>query len=123
MLLGVLDRIRLLQILPKQGDFLTLRIIHELRQSLSFTEQETAEFGLEVDAENDRVRWNQQATREVDIPIGPRASSIVVTALTALDKAGQLTEDHLTIYERFIGSEDLEVEHGIERAERAKRHG
>ena len=49
MLLGVVERIGLLQILPKQGDFLTLRIIHELRQSLSFTEEETAEFGLETD--------------------------------------------------------------------------
>jgi hypothetical protein len=104
-LLGVVDRIRLLQLLPKQGDFLTLRIVHDLRQSLSFTEEETVEFGLEVDAANERVRWNQQAMRDVEIPIGPRATSIIVTALTALDKKAELTEDQLTLYERFVNTE------------------
>ena len=65
MKLGVLERITLLQILPVQGDFLTLRIIHELRQVLSFTEGEIAEFGLEVDPEKQQVRWNQQAMKDV----------------------------------------------------------
>lgn len=102
MLLGVVERIGLLQILPKQGDFLTLRIIHELRQSLSFTEEETAEFGLETDEVAQTVRWDQRKTREVEIPIGPKARSIVEATLKRLDKEALLTEQHMTLYERFI---------------------
>jgi len=101
MQLGIVERITLLQILPQQGDFLTLRILHELRQALSFTEQETEEFGLEIDPDKQLVRWNQKATREADIPIGPMAASLVVGTLRDLDKAAKLTENHLSLYEKF----------------------
>ncbi len=101
MRLGVIERLTLLQILPQQGDFLTLRIIHELRQALSFTEDETVEFGLEVDAANQRVRWEPKAVKDVEIPIGPKAMSIIVAVLTGLGKDARLIESQLPLYEKF----------------------
>lgn len=101
MRLGVIERITLLQMLPQQGDFLTLRIIHELRQTLSFTEEETVDFGLEIVPESQTIRWNQKSAREVEIPIGPKAHSIIVSTLLEMDKAAKLTENHLSLYEKF----------------------
>jgi hypothetical protein len=108
MKLSVVERITLLQILPQQGDFLTLRIIHELRQALSFTEDEIAEFGLEVDPEKSLVRWNQQATRDVEMPIGVKANRIIVDTLLELDNNKKLTEGHLSLYEKFCSGEEQE---------------
>lgn len=44
--LQVVERINLLQILPREGDFLTLKIVRQLRESLSFK-----------DAEHDKLKF------------------------------------------------------------------
>ena len=97
-----MERIALLQILPQEGDFLTLKIVHDLRQALSFTEEETAEFGIEIDQASQQIRWKISAARAADLPIGPKAIGLIASKLEALNKEEKLTPNHLSLYEKFV---------------------
>ena len=103
MKLTVFERITLLGVLPEHGNFVTLKIIRQLREALSFTEQELASLELKQDGE--RVTWNPAAAEPggSEIIIGEKATDIIVEALKKLNDEGKLTEQHFTLYEKFIG--------------------
>uniref|UniRef100_A0A6M3KFQ2 Uncharacterized protein n=1 Tax=viral metagenome TaxID=1070528 RepID=A0A6M3KFQ2_9ZZZZ len=46
MKLNIMERVKLLETLPAEGDLLTLKILRKLRESLSFSEAELKTFGV-----------------------------------------------------------------------------
>lgn len=104
MLLKVMDRLVVLSLLPKEADFGALRIAHELRMNLSFSEEERQ--SLAMHEQGDQLLWSNEADLGKEVAIGPGAAGMIVDALRKLDKEKKLTEDHLGIYERFIGAGD-----------------
>ncbi len=103
MKLNVQERLALLNTLPKEGDFTTLKIVRELRENLSFSEQEHKGHEIVVNNETGRVRWNTNGQTK-DVPFGAKAKVIVVDALTKLDGKKALTELHLSVYEKFVAT-------------------
>jgi len=101
MLLSVFDRLILLNILPKEGDITTLKIIRTLKDNLSFSEDEHK--SLEFKHEGDQIAWQQGADIPKEIEIGEKATDIIIESLKSLNKAKKLTEAHLPLYEKFIG--------------------
>jgi hypothetical protein len=99
--LSVSERMVILQILPKEGNYATLRILQNLKLALSFTEQELKEWEIVTDAEKNQTRWSINAGL-ADIPIGERAMDMIVEALIKLDREKKLTEQALSVYEKFI---------------------
>ncbi len=105
MKLDVGERIVLLSSLPKEGDLPTIRIVHELRQALSFTEEENEV--LNIREEGEQLLWDINADGHKDIPIGPRAHVLIEETLNRLDAEKAITEDHLSLREKFVdGKED-----------------
>jgi hypothetical protein len=98
--LSVLDRLVLLKILPKEGDYATLKVLTNLRLSLSFSEDEMKDWGITGDAATNRTSW--QVDGKADIPIGEKATDIIVDALKKLNREKKLSFDDMTIYEKFI---------------------
>lgn len=98
--LTVAERIMLLEILPPTGDFLTLKIVRGLRESLSFDEEEIQK--LDFKQEANHVRWNAVAETLKNISIGAKANDIIVQSLKELDERKLLTEQHLALYEKFV---------------------
>ncbi len=98
--LSTSDRLALLDILPKEGDYLTLKILRKLRESLSFNEEEHK--ALRFENEGDIVKWHEQGDKLKDIVIGEKAIDLIVEALKKRDRAKTLTDAHLTVYEKFI---------------------
>ena len=101
--LGVGDRIILLSILPIEGDFTTIRIVHDLKQALSFTEEEHKT--LQIKVEGDQIKWGG-ADGVKEISIGPRAHVLIGDTLKELDSEKKITEDHLSLWEKFVDAED-----------------
>ena len=100
--LGVFDRLILLNILPKEGDFTTLKIVRKLREDLSFTEEEHK--ALEFKAEDEgRVVWRTEADEPKEIPIGEKATDIIVEVLKKLNDDKKLQDQHYSLYEKFVG--------------------
>ena len=100
--LSVHERIVLLGILPEKGDITSVKIVRELREALSFTEQELVDFEIVVDDNN--IVWKNND--EKDIVIGPKASSIILEELEKLNKQKLLTEEHIPVYDKFVEGEE-----------------
>ena len=102
MKLSVFDRIVLLNILPKEGNFATLKIIRKLREDLSFDEAENKALDFQFE-ENGQVKWRTDADIIKDVQIGEKANDIIIDSLKELDKQKKLKDQHYSIYEKFVG--------------------
>lgn len=98
--LSVLERLIILSILPNEGDFATLRILQSLKMSLSFTEDEMKAFGITSNEETQQTAW--EVNGDTEIPVGEKATDIVVDALKKLDREKKLPENAMGVYEKFI---------------------
>jgi hypothetical protein len=102
MKLTVLERIALLNILPAEGDFVTLKIVRNLKMDLSFSEDEIK--ALKVEQKGAQITWD--LTKETpggkEIKIGEKATDVIVAALKKLNAEKKLIEQQFTIYEKFV---------------------
>lgn len=101
MLLNTFERLILLNILPREGDFTTLKIVRKMREDLSFTEEEHKDLSITVD-EKGSVKWKTEADKAIPITIGEKATDIIVSVLKKLNDEKKLTEQHYTLYEKFV---------------------
>ena len=100
MKLNAAERIHVLGLLPAEGNFLTLKILKDLKEVLGFSEKDYKE--MEIKQVGDQVMWNTKGTEEREIPIGEKATEMIVEALKKLDKEGKLTMNTFSLYEKFI---------------------
>jgi hypothetical protein len=98
MKLNVIERVTLMRILPNEGNFVTWKIILNLKSSLSFTEKEYKAAGMYE--KEGMTYWTKSIDKEIEI--GEKANDVIVSALKGLDNAGKLTEVMLSLYEKFI---------------------
>jgi hypothetical protein len=100
MILSVEERVIILSLLPSEGSFATLKILSQLRMGLSFTEEELRKWEIvEVPAEG-RITWRDDG--EAEIPIGEKATDLIVDALKKRDREGKLPMQAMNVYEKFI---------------------
>lgn len=98
MLLLVEERLALLQLLPEQGSLMTIRIVRELREALSFTEDEHELYKFKQTG--NRLDWkNAEVEKEVDI--GAQAMGIIADLLLDLHAKGTVRVEHLTLFDKF----------------------
>ena len=98
--LSVQDRLLLLNCLPKEGDIAMLRVLRDLGNALSFSEDDHADF--EMKRNPNGSTWNQDKAICKEVEIGPVAHSLIVAGLEARNASKTLTTGHLSIYERFV---------------------
>lgn len=101
MKLEVIERLVLLNALPKEGNFTTLKLIRKLREELSFSEEEHKALNFVQDG--DRVKWNLQSGVVKDFEFGDVILKTVEDLLKKLDKENKLTDESFSLYEKFIG--------------------
>ena len=119
--LNVAERLALLDILPREGDLTTIKLVRQLRENLSFTEREHAV--LQFRAQDKHVQWLQNYGEGVPVPegmtreeamdalaeladgvsfdIGIKAVQVARETLEKLNEEGKLTEQHLGLCEKF----------------------
>ena len=112
MKLNTLERIVLAQVLPHEGTFANLRLLRVLRESLSFNEEENKALGFRQ--EGTQMMWNNDEVvdgeviprcPERDFPIGEVLTKLIVEKLKELNSQAKLTEQHFSLYEKFIVDE------------------
>jgi len=97
--LTILERLLLLNVLPPSGDLTTIRIVRKLRETLSFNEQELEEYQIRV-GDDGQVKWRVTEDAKA-IELGAKAHDIAVKALEKLDAEGAITEQHLSLFDKF----------------------
>jgi len=104
MKLSVIERILLGNMLSaKEGNFVTLKLVRQAREGLSFTDEEIEKLKFAQDGNS--LQWNVDAAvelNEVEIELSPTAISIVKATLDKLNDEAKLTEQHFSLYEKFI---------------------
>jgi hypothetical protein len=99
MKLSILDRITLLGILPPtEGNYITFKILAQLKTDLSFSEIELKE--LNIHEADGRIYWDKSIDKEIEV--GDKAKEIICDSLKKLDEAGKINEQNVSLYERFI---------------------
>ena len=101
MTLTIKERLLLLSFLPREGNITTLRIVHNLRAALSFSEEEHAALKMEQNVEG--FKWDADVVQDSEVVIGPRAHVLIQDTLTGMDKSSKLTEDFFSLWEKFCG--------------------
>ena len=102
MKLNVLERVTLMSILPSESNFTTLKIVRELQSDLGFNEEELKRY--KIRQEGSQMFWDpeEDVKEQKDIKIGEKAADIIVGALKELDSSKKLSQQHLSLYEKFI---------------------
>lgn len=111
MRLTIIERLTAMGLLPKEGDFLTLKIIRDLRNNLSFSEEELAALKFDTTSKEGSIAWQVEGVSpeilNKDVPFGPKASKVLAEVLENLNKDKKLTEQHFSLYEKFCAIEEL----------------
>ena len=102
MKLTALERMVLLNCLPPEGNVATLRIVRQLRERLSFSEQELKDYC--ISHTGDQIKWDRskEPADGIEIEIGEKATDLIVASLKKLDQAGKVTDGHLSLFDRFV---------------------
>lgn len=97
---NISERLLLLAIIPRQGDITTLRIVKELTNELSFSEEEHKNLNLRT--ENGLVHWNAANDFGKEVLFGDVAVKLVCSALADLEGRKSLGLEYLDLYDRFM---------------------
>ena len=101
MKLHVIERIKLMQILPfpKEGSRMTFKIIDDLQKELSFSEKEYKDFKIIENKTTGQISWKNSIEKEIEI--GPIASDIICNTLSMVDKAGKFDIYYFELSKKF----------------------
>ena len=132
MKLTIPERLVLVNILPPEGDYTTLKLVRKLRESLSFTEEEHKQLnfrnrfdcpeckgqvysGTPAKCENKDCKrfaqymqrsnfltWNENANIVKDIHMGSKAKELLKSTLQKMSDDKKLSETYLDAYEKFV---------------------
>lgn len=103
MVLNIMERLMLFNMLMgMEGDFLTLKAIRQLREVLEITEEEQK--ASEFERVDGGFKWERNIDKEFEFT--ERETSVIVGRLKFLDEAKRLTEQHYSLYEKFIPDSD-----------------
>lgn len=110
MKLSVMERVVVLDLLPREGDFLTLKVLRELRESLALKEEEIKQFGVTslLDESSGMINYKWEKNEEVDIPMTEVKLNLIREQLRIIDRNKHLTENQYSVYEKFIIAKEEE---------------
>ena len=113
MVFSVLERLLLLDILPKEGDILSLKTARKLREAISFTDEEHeivqfrktgevyVEDGVEKVVYPGQVAWMNKEYK-AEIEVSEKAEDMIVVALKKASETRKLTDQYIDLYDRFV---------------------
>lgn len=89
-----------MQVLPVEADYLTYKILMELKSDLSFSEEELN--NMEMVTRGDKITWNPDKEVSKEIKIGEKGREIIIKALKKLDESAKINASNISLYEKFM---------------------
>jgi hypothetical protein len=108
--LDVLERVLLFNLLPKEGNFLTLKTIRQLRERVGLDAKEVKEIKVVNDIEKGTLTWDADKDPHKEIEVNRDANKIIVDVLEKMDKDGKLNDQHISLYEKFVEEKSEETD-------------
>lgn len=105
MKLTISERLILLEMLPKEGDYASLKECHKAKLILGFTNEEIKAYGI-TQADN-QVKWTTAGNSYMaDLPLSEWITTTIQDALRKKNKDKKLQEREYALYEKFIVAYD-----------------
>jgi len=104
--LNMYDRMVVETLLPKEANFVTLKILNDLRMELSPTAEELKAINIRQNPEGTGIIGDWDKVPEKEIVFYELTEKAVVDALKKLDSESKLLAEHLSIYQKFVMRED-----------------
>ena len=103
MILEVQERLALLELLPREGDYAAIKTLRRAREMISFNVEENEDLEFEQKGEGMLI-WNVKKGAEMvrDIPVDEWTTNKVREILINLSNQQKLTEMHFSLYEKFV---------------------
>ena len=99
--LSLLERIQIQNVLPKEGDILTLRLTQDILKKVEISAQEIEKF--EIVGNGQTITWNDKGTKSKKEVIFTQAEiQLVKTKVAKLDSEKKLTFQMLSLHEKFV---------------------
>jgi|SRR3990167_1177009 len=107
MRLEVHERLALLTLLPSEGDYSALKTIRRAKEMLSFTPEEMEFYEIKNVVGSDgkmQTQWSTAKASEAikDCPVDEFTMNLVRDKLSELNKKHKLTEQYMSIYDKFV---------------------
>ena len=116
---NILERIMILGVLPKQSDFVSMKIIDDLQRAVGFSQGELDKYNIK-NHPNGSVSWDKTFDKEIKVTM--RAAEIIKENLIKLSETKMVTAQHLSIYEKFGVEIEVKVEDAIKQHEMEKEY-
>ena len=102
MKLNIAERLTLLNVVPKEGNYATLKVVRKLQEDLSFSEEDFKKYKLVQKGE--QITWDTDAdnAEQKDVDIGEMALDMIQTSLKELDTKKKLKAEHFLLFEKFV---------------------
>ena len=103
--LSVLDRLMVMNVLPAENDFTTIKLLRNLKDAIGFNEEESKALNFRHQNMGDgktSTLWNQGVVADKEYDLGERTVSIITEQLKKLNEQKKLTESHIGIYEKVV---------------------
>ena len=103
MKLEIHERLAILEVLPKQGDFAGLAALRKAREIISFTQEELDFYEMKRGNDNNWV-WDagKAAQKVLDAPMEQYVVEKIRAALSEMEENQTLTDLYSSLYEKFI---------------------
>ena len=104
MKLTVLERLLALGVMPKEGSYITLKVIRRGQEELSFTDEEIKKYKFVNKGEGERTQttWDSNVEQETDVKLGSKVKTLIGEELEKLDKDKKLTQEQFSLYTKFV---------------------
>jgi hypothetical protein len=99
--LTVIERLAILNVLPKEGNFLTLRVIRGIVSKVGITSEEIKKF--EINTEGEVASWNELGNVPLPFSFDDVELDIIRKQLKKLDSENKLVQEMFSTYEKFCG--------------------
>ena len=105
MKLSVRERLLLTEVLPPEGDLVTLRNVQALKQLLSFSDEEVDRWNIRI--EGDRAEWSlhdkdgNPLDQEAEIELSAKQRELIRAELEKKNKSKALKAEQLSLCDKF----------------------
>ncbi len=94
------DRLVILNVLPKEGDIMTVRILRDLALKMGLTAKEQEDIEIK-ELPNGQIKWNLEKAKAKEIEILDPEKKAIADALEEFNKQKKLNFGQIKLYELF----------------------
>lgn len=106
MKLEIHERLALLELLPKTGNFVALKTIRRAREMIGITPKEQDKLAFrEIEVQGQaQITWKNEVAEDmtVDVPIDEWTTEKIREILVELNKQEEIADKTFTLYEKFV---------------------